>query len=248
MTQIVHIDEIRRRLQLIHGDRITIIPSTYRGVKKHATFIDVNYGQWETRVAHVLAGKRHPAGRKTRVETTCRERFGVSSVFQSPQVQAKRVRTLLEHYGVDSPLRSSVVKARHRATCIQRYGVENPMMNAEIHAKALAKLGNTWVLTRWNDQKPVRCVGSYELAFVQWCNDHQIEFDWQIPHRMPDGRTYIIDAFIKTGVYANTWVEIKGYFRGDARMKWEWFHAMYSNSSLWDTRTLKSMGIIGKVS
>jgi hypothetical protein len=40
------------------------------------------------------------------------------------------------------------------------------------------------------------------------------------------------------------WVEIKGYMRDDAKLKWEEFHnTINPNSEVWDTNKLKEMGI-----
>ncbi len=101
----------------------------------------------------------------------------------------------------------------------------------------------TWI-AHWKTDKLLPCKASYEVAFVSWCNAHHIDFDWQIRHMMPTGEAYIIDAFIKTGDYANTYVEIKGYFRDDARRKWEWFKACYPNAVLWDKVRLKDVGVL----
>jgi len=40
------------------------------------------------------------------------------------------------------------------------------------------------------------------------------------------------------------WIEIKGYFRKDAKKKWNWFHKEYPNSELWDKNKLKEMGLL----
>lgn len=63
---------------------------------------------------------------------------------------------------------------------------------------------------------------------------------------MPDDYVYIIDAFIKTGAYTKTWVEIKGWLSLVGKRKWEWFHAHHSNSELWDKARLINLGIITK--
>lgn len=62
---------------------------------------------------------------------------------------------------------------------------------------------------------------------------------------MPDERKYIIDAFIKTGEFASTWIEIKGYLAGIGKEKWEWFHASHENNSqLWNLPMLTKLGIL----
>ena len=53
--------------------------------------------------------------------------------------------------------------------------------------------------------------------------------------------TYRPDLFL---IDSNTWVEIKGYFRKDAKEKWDWFQSQNPNSELWDKKKLKQMGIL----
>jgi hypothetical protein len=99
-------------------------------------------------------------------------------------------------------------------------------------------------MQHWRTGEELVCVGSYETAFIEWCNVNCIDFDWQIPHRMPDGRMYIIDALIKSGANAGVWVEIKGYMSGVGLQKWTWFHAEHPNDSqLWTLTRLKELGI-----
>ena len=101
----------------------------------------------------------------------------------------------------------------------------------------------TWIV-HWRTGKSLPCKASYEVAFVNWCNVHGIDFDWQIRHTMPSGETYIVDALIKDGVRANTYVEIKGYMRPDALRKWEWFKSHYPNAELWDKVKLREVGVL----
>ncbi len=116
--------------------------------------------------------------------------------------------------------------------------------DVSVYSKAKRSMRCSTILQHWLTGADLVCVGSYETAFVEWCNVKQIDFDWQIPHKMPDERTYIIDAFIKTGEYAGTWVEIKGYMSNVGREKWEWFRdAHHMNSQLWTRERLVQLGI-----
>jgi hypothetical protein len=58
---------------------------------------------------------------------------------------------------------------------------------------------------------------------------------------MDDGKTYFVDLFLKE---QNIWVEIKGYFRPDAKLKWEWFTKKFENAELWDADKLKELNIL----
>lgn len=135
----------------------------------------------------------------------------------------------------------------------------DPVKRAELCAKGKArdpecyaraarssKRSNTKI--HWKTGQELVCVGGYELAFVNWANANFIDFDWQIPHIMENGRKYIIDAFIKTGEFANTWIEIKGTWNRQnghiGREKWEAFHTKYTNSALWMQPDLENLGIL----
>lgn len=107
------------------------------------------------------------------------------------------------------------------------------------------KMRHSYEQIHWKTGSELTCIGSYELAFVDWCNKNQIDFDWQVVFKMPDDRVYIIDAYIKTGEFANTWIEIKGWLRGTGKQKWEWFHNEHlDNSQLWNLPRLRQLRII----
>ncbi len=118
----------------------------------------------------------------------------------------------------------------------------------KIYSKAKRAMRSTIIVLHWKSGEELLCVGSYEVAFVNWCNQNKIDFDWQIPHKMPDGRVYIIDSFIKDGEFINTWIEIKGYLNannGVGKAKWEWFHTEHPNDSLlWTQQNLRDLGIL----
>jgi len=100
------------------------------------------------------------------------------------------------------------------------------------------------VLKHWKTLDELVCEASYEVAFVNWCNHNQIDFDWQIPQKMPDGRVYFVDAFIKSGEFSDLWIEIKGYMTPTALEKWLWFSNNHSNSQLWLKERLVQLGIL----
>jgi hypothetical protein len=136
---------------------------------------------------------------------------------------------------------------KRKSTWLGKYGVDNPFKSDAVQAKAVTGRRKVHRLVHWETGQELVCVGSYEYAFVNWCNATHVSFNWQINHRMPSGRRYRIDAFIKTGDHANTWIEIKGYFRdADAREKWDWFHTTHANSQLWDLHKLTALGILVK--
>ena len=136
------------------------------------------------------------------------------------------------------------VRRKVEQTHLKRYGAKNPAQCPEIFAKMQRSNWRSQILKHWRTGVELTCTASYEVAFVNWCNKHQIDFDWQIPHRMPDGCVYNIDAFIKDGEFANTWIEIKGWFPESRQHKWKWFLSEHSNSQLWNQQRLQELGIL----
>src|SRR3990167_9978058 len=120
---------------------------------------------------------------------------------------------------VQNPWSRGDVKEKIKRTNLERYGCANVMQSTDVLSKVMRTRRHASKRFHWKTRQELICVGSYEAAFVIWCAMHQIDFDWQIAHRMPDGRTYIVDAFIKDGTYAKTWIEIKGWMTAVSRGK-----------------------------
>ena len=95
----------------------------------------------------------------------------------------------------------------------------------------------------WKTQEDLTCVGKYERNVVDYLNSLKVDYDWQIPILMPDGRKYICDLYVKDW---DKWIEIKGKFFVIGKYKWEWFHSAYPNSELWDSNKLNELGILPK--
>ena len=110
------------------------------------------------------------------------------------------------------------------------------------YLRAAKNSNNSYMLKHWKTGEEIVCVASYEKKAVEYFNKNKINFRWQ-PRSflMPNGKTYRPDLYLFA---AKKWIEIKGYFREDAKEKWEWFHKEKPNSELWDKDKLKSMGII----
>lgn len=66
---------------------------------------------------------------------TNRERFGVDSALQNPDILAKRRETNLERYGTEEVLKSSKIQEQIRNTMIETYGAANPLQCEEIKTK-----------------------------------------------------------------------------------------------------------------
>jgi len=101
---------------------------------------------------------------------------------------------------------------------------------------------NYYVLSHWKTNEIVRCHGSWEKKVAEYLNTNKINYRWQPrSFRMSDGRRYYPDLYLFS---TKQWVEIKGYFWGDAEEKWEWFQSIKPNSELWNRNKLKQMGIL----
>lgn len=133
-------------------------------------------------------------------------------------------------------------KEKARKTMLSRYGVEHSMFSPELRISALRSQNRTFKLKHWFSQEEILCVASYEKKVVEYFNKNKIDYLWQVKHfLMPNGNFYIPDCYLPN---EDKWIEIKGYFRKDAKKKWSWFHKNYPNSELWDKEKLEEMGII----
>lgn len=159
------------------------------------------------------------------------------------------------------------ISHKHGGRCLSAEYIDiNKKMIWECHKKHIWKTslnsiknGHTWCqkcafltsagkqnfsykLKHWNSNEELICVGSYEKSVVEYLNKNKINFRWQ--HKtftMPNGKTYRPDLYL---FGRRIWIEIKGYFRDDAKKKWDWFHKKHKNSELWNYNKLKEIGII----
>lgn len=191
---------------------------------------------------------------RARMLATNVELYGAPYPLQSPEILARSEATNLERYGVKNSMQREEVKEKSRQTCLERYGVENSAQDPIIHARTTANSARVTPLIHWRTHELLQCKGSYEVAFVAWCNANQVDFDWQVafktPVLTPTGRqsVYFIDAYIKTGEFADTYVELKGTWNRKnghvGKAKWEWFHETHPNSALWTGHELRLLGIL----
>jgi hypothetical protein len=77
---------------------------------------------------------------------------------------------------------------------------------------------------------------------VDYLNANQIDYLWHPKSfEMDNGRHYTPDCYLPEG---RVWIDIRGHFWKDAREKWDWFHARYPNSELWNKEKLKEYKIL----
>ena len=204
-------------------------------------------------------------GVKNKNEQTCLDRYGVTSTALVPEIRARQRQTCLNKYGVDNPLKSKEIQDKVKHTNLERYGVENPWYDKSILDKryetnmrlygvkhplqykpfadksALAQNAAT-VKKHWKTGEDITCIASYEARAVDYWNTNRIDFEWQKhTFKMSDGRYYTPDAYLPG---LDKWIEIKGYFWGDAEEKWSWFHSSHPNSELWNKDKLQELNLI----
>lgn len=130
----------------------------------------------------------------------------------------------------------------YKETCIDKYGVSSPMKNIEIAKKSALAQSTSYILYHWKTGEELICQASWEKLVVEYLNKNKINFRWQSKiFSMPNGKTYRPDLYLFSN---KKWIEIKGYFRKDAKEKWEWFNKNHTNSELWGKIKLKEMGIL----
>lgn len=140
---------------------------------------------------------------------------------------------------------------RRRKTCLERYGVVYPTQSADIALKGAKSSAKTIMRYHWKTNEELFCIGGWESKVVDYLNTNKINYEWQpktfsIPKKIyltPKGNkvTYRPDLFLND---EQKWIEIKGWFRDDAQIKWDWFKSKHPTAELWDKKKLTEMGIL----
>jgi hypothetical protein len=244
-------EEVLLRIKTKHGDTVWIDKTTYVNTGVKCRCIDSEYGVWWVIPKTLMKGFRHPKrGFKASRETMVK-RYGHPYATQNDVSRERARQTNLDRYGVEHHLSADVIKQKIEETYEKRHGpgITNSMHIREVQMKVSRSDLHTSIIPHWKTGELLTCAYSYEKAFVNWCSYKKIDFDWQI-RIVTDILTnkgkksiYFVDAYIKSGEFANTWIEIKGRQTPDRMFKWLWFNERYSNSQLWDKAKLISLGI-----
>jgi len=92
--------------------------------------------------------------------------------------------------------------------------------------------------THWRYSTSVFCRGTYERDVVRFLNKNKLDFEWQIPFLLSNGKTYIADLLL-----FNVYIEIKGYWWSDSKQKYQ--QCVKENPTLnftvWDESVIKSI-------
>jgi hypothetical protein len=80
------IEEVEKRIEVIHGNRVTIIKDSYERVQAVARFVDEEYGEWDAWVCNILKGAGHPKRLGDKRKSTCMKKYGVEFVTQDEEI------------------------------------------------------------------------------------------------------------------------------------------------------------------
>lgn len=273
LSKRISVDNVQKRLYNVHGKIVTLIKETYVDQTTPCAFVDFEYGKWFAKPYAVLQGRGHPQrgykiiGDKRRISLNevikrlyeyCGNKITIvenmycgwlsSCEFNDYErgrfiaVPREVIRGRTGH-----PSRTKekqIISQQH--TALAHYGVSHAMKHPLIQDKTARSSNRKSIKYHWKNNTELICVGSYEAAVVEWLNINRYDYKWQPnPFVMPDSRTYRLDVFILSGPFIYQYIEIKGYFRDDAREKWEWFHSEHpNNSQLWNKSKLQELQIL----
>lgn len=237
------IEEIDRRLLMVHGDVVILDRSSYLCASKKAIFIDSKYGPWSSIVSAVIRGHGHP-------------QRALEESKISPQEIDKRID---EVHGPIVKIDHSTYSTSHdQATFYDRdYGkwitTVSSVLKGRGHPErgyliAAKKMDNSSVKIHWKTGQELVCQGGWEPKVVDYLNSNKVEYLWQpktfrtnILTSHGNISTYRPDLFL---IDKNKWIEIKGRIWPSFQLKWDWFKSEYPNSELWDKKKLKEMKIL----
>lgn len=233
-------------------NKIRIIEKSYKGISQKAEFEYVETGErWVTHVKRVIRGDGPPSEKHTKLSQI---RLLTHEEVQR-RIDTKHGNQQIKMIGkyVNSHTATKFINLVDKSTWYAKpytvmYGSGSPSQRIK---KAARTLSSYPAIKHWKTDELCGVRSSYEYACICWLNKNQIDFDWQVPIKTPfltrTGKVsvYWIDLFLKSGQFANTWIEIKGRWRnGDNQHKWEWFHEKFSNSALWTLEKLQELNIM----
>lgn len=112
----------------------------------------------------------------------------------------------------------------------------------ELILKRVTNCSNIYEVEHWKTLDILKCKGKWERNVVNYLNTNKVDFDWQVPFNLSDGRTYIIDFYDRS---RDHYVEIKGWWQDDAKVKYELLKQDYPsiNVEVWSLEELKGRNI-----
>lgn len=256
MTKKLTIEEVEERIKKIHGDTVTIVKDSYKGTAYKAIFIDKDFGEWYAKPSevfkygHIKRGRLNLRYTWEELKLKIYENYGDTvTIIEEPYKDVRsKAKFIDKDFGIFECRISSILgkvgnhTKRTEKNNIEKFGFSNPLFNTEIRMKGVKTAGKSYTAIHWKTKEELLCQGTWEVMVIDYLNANKIDFLWQ-PQTfiMPEKKRYTPDLFL---IDTQTWVEIKGYFRGAAKIKWEWFKTIYPTAELWDGPKLKEMRII----
>jgi len=269
LSKTMTMKQLKKRIFAAHGNIIMIDESTYKNTLIKALFIDKDFGEWWTTPHRIIQGRGHP--RRGSLKAGVSNSMDINIVKQklievhgsrviidenTYKSLSKKARFVDIDYGEWWAHPKNILNGhghmsrryeKMKLTCLANFGVDHPQKSKEISLQTARTQNKITDIPYWKDGSLIPCQASYEIKSVERWNQEREEFVWQIIFQIPKdepiigGKTYRIDAYLPN---KDLYIEIKGYFRGDAKLKWDWFHKTYPNSELWDEQKLIELGII----
>lgn len=247
-TRRVSREAMLENLKRVHGDTVTL-GDDFVMMTRACTFIDIDHGSWVTSPAVVLHGCRHPAHARQNHYRISRDEI---------ESRLRRVHGKIVKLGddyVDTKTKCTFIDDKHgpwRANpnhvCM---GMSHPLRQAQKSAQTRKSFP---IVTHWKTGDECHSQSGWEFATLLWLNKNRYDFDWQVPFvtelstKKARKAWYIVDLYLKSGPFTNTYVEIKGAWNVHNnernRLKWEWFHTTHANSVLWMSADLHRLGVL----
>lgn len=264
---------LKKRIKKVHGNKIIIDFSTFKSAKEKALFFDIEYGKFWKNVHCIIEGDRHPKYGKAQQTKKLRlakkeilirikEKHGntLTIDFSTYIASSKKCRFIDSKYGEFWTRLSPILKghahpkrgqAKYKKNCREKYGVDHPMQRPEIALKNAKSQKFCHKIIHWKTKEKIIATGSYEREVIRYLNKNKIDFLWQpetfiLPKKVlttPTGSktSYRPDLYL---IKEKKWVEIKGWMRGPAQPKWDWFKTQFPTAELWNKKILRKMGIM----
>ena len=253
----------------IKGIRKEIIlkDGTYKGIEFPATFIHPTYGEFSRIVKIVLKRKmlNHPlecACAKSRMDNN------VDSVIERiKKISPNLIMDKHSYKGINKKCKfwengieesfwtvpSYIINGgtrghpksslkRREDNSLKKHGYKYPAQNLEIARKSAKSSTKCTILYHWKTNEELVCTAGYEPKVIEYLNKNKIDFHWQpLAFKLKNGKVYHVDMYL---LDKNIYVEIKGYFRDNAKLKWLEFLETHPTAELWNEKKLKEMGIL----
>ena len=97
--------------------------------------------------------------------------------------------------------------------------------------------------SKWIRYNSILMRSSWEVAFAKWCDKQSIKWQYEPKTFILDETTYTPDFYLSE---FNLWIEVKGFWRDNAKEKFELFKQKYCGEriKILDKQELKKLGII----